>query len=182
MKKTLCLVSTFIIAIGTLLSTPVYANPLAEAVAECRQQQNALKRLVCYDKITLSATTTSEMPASASSNAVQAHSQAPVRPAPVSNNPAMAKTAPTTSEFGLEHKKPADKNADEMIMTVSKISFSPRKELIIEFDNGQVWRQSGTDYYKIAVGEKHYVKRGLFNSFSLGNDENNRTVKVRRVD
>ncbi|MDX1539354.1 hypothetical protein [Arsukibacterium sp.] len=177
MKKSLCLLTTLLVSSGSLLSLPLQASTLAEALAECRQQQNALKRLVCYDEIELTATAST-----ASSDAVQAHSQAPVRPAPVSNNPATAKAAPTTSDFGLEHKKPADKNADEMYMTVAKVSYSPRKELIVEFENGQVWRQNDSSYYDINVGERHYIKRGIFNSFTLGNDDNNRTIKVRRVE
>ncbi|MDX1678985.1 hypothetical protein [Arsukibacterium sp.] len=177
MKKSLCLITTLAGISGPLLSLPVQASTLADAVAECRQQQNALKRLVCYDEIELSAKT---LPAT--NNAVQAHSQAPVRPAPVSNDPATARAAPTDPDFGLEHKKPVEKEADQLYLTVSKISYSPRKELIVEFDNGQIWRQNDSSYYAIEVGEQHYIKRGLFNSFILGNDDNNRTIKVRRIE
>jgi hypothetical protein len=177
MKNSLCLLTTLLVSSASL---PLQASTLADAVAECRQQQNALKRLVCYDDIKLTATPATV--SSAASDAVQAHSQAPARPAPVSNNPATAKAAPTTNDFGLEHKKPAEKNADEMYMTVTKISYSPRKELIVEFDNGQVWRQNDSSYYDINVGEQHFIKRGMLNSFTLGNDANNRTIKVRRVE
>ena len=182
MKKPLCLVTPFIFITGILVSMPVKANSLEQAINECRQQQNALKRLVCYYEITLSASTASEKPSAVSSTSVQTHGQAPVRPAPVSNNPATAQAAPTSSDFGLEHKKPADKNTDEMYMTVSKVSYSPRKELIVEFDNGQIWRQNDSKFYEINVGERHFIKRGMLNSFTLGNDDNNRTIKVRRVE
>ena len=112
MTKSLCLIWSLTIA-G--VSLPLHASSLADAVAECRQQQNALKRLVCYDEIKLATTPATT---SASSEAVQTHSQAPVRPAPVSNNPATAKAAPTNSDFGLEHKKTADKDADQLFCGV----------------------------------------------------------------
>lgn len=187
MKKQLCLISTLVVA-GNLLSPAVFANPLADALAECRQQQNALKRLVCYDEInpglTAAATDLNLATSNTVSNkVVQAHGQAPERPMPTRKpENAAAKAAPAKSDFGLEHKQTADKQADQLYLTVKSISYSPRKELIVEFDNGQIWRQNDSSYYDIKVGERHFIKRGMLSSFSLGNDDNNRTIKVRRVE
>ncbi|WP_213995138.1 hypothetical protein [Arsukibacterium sp.] len=175
MKKSLCLISTLVIASSCLLSTPVHANPLADALAECRQQTNALKRLVCYDEITIATTAeTSAGPAAAS--------KAAATPARAAEPAATRKAAAPADNFGLEHKKAAKEQADQLYLTVQNISYSPRKELIVEFDNGQIWRQNDNSYYDIKVGERHYIKRGMLNSFTLGNDENNRTIKVRRVE
>tara|TARA_R110002126_G_scaffold43555_13_gene124896 strand:- start:2908 stop:3396 length:489 start_codon:yes stop_codon:yes gene_type:complete len=162
MKK-LCLI-TFVLAASSLLSFTLHAQSHSEALTECRLQQNALKRLVCYDEIKLNQTE-------------QAAQATPTQPATSSAEPTAA-----NSDFGLEHKKVAEQQKEQLALTVSSISYSPRKELIIEFDNGQTWRQTGSQYYKIELGEHHHIKRGMLGSFILGNDENNRTIKVRRVN
>ncbi|KKO44644.1 hypothetical protein WG68_14765 [Arsukibacterium ikkense] len=175
-------------AVSSLLSLPANADPLTEALNECRQQQNALKRLVCYDEINLA--TTSVKPAApartpaneASAKATPTHGKPPALPAPAVNRAPLSKAPPAAEDFGLEHKKTADKQTDQLYLTVSSISYSPRKELIVEFDNGQTWRQTGSGNYPIAVGERHFIKRGMLNSFTLGNDDNNRNIKVRRVN
>ena len=176
MKKSLSITGLLVVAVVSLFSPQASADALADALTECRQQQNALKRLVCYDEISLTNATTPPAKAAAASSTVKAH----VQPAPAATMPA-TKTPVADENFGLEHKKTTEKQADQLYLTVSSISYSPRKELIVEFDNGQIWRQSGSGYYKIAVGERHYIKRGMFNSFSLGHDDTNRTIKVRRV-
>ncbi|MDX3772672.1 hypothetical protein QE250_00920 [Chromatiaceae bacterium AAb-1] len=145
---------------------------LEQALQQCRTEQNALKRLVCYDEINAGSTVTA-VPAPATPAPV-----ASVTPAPVTT-PAPATSA--ADDFGIEHRKrAAEETPDTLYGTVKSVQYSPRKELIVEFDNGQRWRQTGTDYYKIAVGEQHYLKRGALNSFFLGNDSNNRTIRVRR--
>ncbi|WP_019676911.1 hypothetical protein [Arsukibacterium perlucidum] len=177
MNKPLCLATMLLLTTSSLHSQLAHADQVNAALTECRQQQNALKRLVCYDEIKVDTAVTS------TNSAVQTHSQAPVRPAAASSRPTPAVTAaPAQNDFGLEHKKAADKETDQLYLTVSSISYSPRKELIVGFDNGQTWRQTGRGNYQIAVGERHYIKRGMLNSFSLGNDDNNRTIKVRRVE
>lgn len=176
MKKSLCLATLLLVPTTNLLAPPAQAEQLTAAMNECRQQQNALKRLVCYDEIKLTAT---DAPVAQAKQPQSPQSQQPVA---TSKRPTAEQTAaPAQSDFGLEHKQTADKQADQLYLTVSDVSYSPRKELIVAFDNGQTWRQTGTDYYKIAVGERHYIKRGMLNSFTLGSDANNRTIKVRRV-
>lgn len=147
-----------------LLSPALLAQAsLSSAIEQCRTEQNALKRLVCYDEIK-TAGTVAAAPAAASRNA-EARVTRPAQ----------------SSDFGLEHKK-SDDTADQISAIVSKISYSPRKEMIIEFDNGQVWRQAASGTYPIKVGERHFVKRGMLGAFYLGNDNNNRTLKVKRED
>lgn len=169
---TLCLA---ILAI-TASQASAQSQNLQQAIEQCRLEQNALKRLVCYDEIGTAGQPVIKEKAVPTVAAAQAA-------------PATAVTAPVTpastpaagAEFGLEHRKKSDENtADQIYATVKTVSYSPRKELIVEFDNGQRWRQNGTEYYKIAVGESHYLKRGALNSFFLGNDNNNRTIRVRR--
>ena len=152
-----------------LLSLPLSASsiPPEQALELCRAEQNALRRLTCYDSIQIEpgqANTSSErtLPEQA---AAQAKAAAPAKPA---------------DAFGMEYKQNIDSSIDELAVTVKSIRYSPHKELIVEFDNGQRWRQIGTEYYSIKEGQQHRIKRGALSSFFLANDNNNRTIRIRR--
>ncbi|WNO59784.1 hypothetical protein [Rheinheimera sp. MMS21-TC3] len=137
------------------------AVPTEQAIELCRAEQNALKRLVCYDAINVgSAITTAKSATTTATPAAEADTN-------------------TEGYFGLEHKRNVQ-DPDVINVTVKSFEYSLRKELIIEFDNGQIWRQKGTQYYPIAVGEEHRITRGVLNSFRLGNDRNNRTISIGR--
>ena len=143
-----------------IISLPISASsiPLEQALELCRSEPNALKRLLCYDAINKTATEA---------------------PATVSTQP---KTAPQ-QEFGKEHRNIlAEDSPEQLYMTVTKVSYDPYKSLIVEFDNGQIWRQLGSEYYSIKAGEKHYIKRGVMNSFLLGSDDGRKAIRVRRED
>jgi hypothetical protein len=139
--------------------------PTDQALELCRAEQNALKRLLCYDAINLA---TGSFTAKDTAPVTAPQTQTSV---PVNSNP--------DDSFGLEHKQ-KQQDADIIFVTVKKLSYSAHDELQIEFENGQQWRQQGNDYYPIAVGERHSIKRGIFNSFTLANDKNNRSIKIRR--
>ena len=160
--------SVFAVAIA-IISLPLSASsiPLTQAMELCRAEQNALRRLTCYDSIQHTA-------AQQNNTAVQA---LPVQAAPAAK--ATVK-ADSSDSFGMEHKQNSDDSAEQLAVTVKSLRYSPRKELIVEFDNGQRWRQLGSDYYSIKVGQQHRIKRGALNSFFLANDNNNRTIRIRR--
>ena len=160
--------SVFAVVIA-IVSLPLSASsvPLTQALELCRAEQNALRRLTCYDSIQHTA-------AQQNNTAVQA---LPVQAAPAAK---AAVEGDSSDSFGMEHKQNSDDSAEQLAVTVKSLRYSPRKELIVEFDNGQIWRQNGSGHYKIAAGEQHFIKRGVLNSFLLGNDNNNRTIRVRR--
>jgi hypothetical protein len=140
------------------------AIPVEQALELCRAEQNALRRLTCYDAITaenrpLASTTTA---------------------APVAAKPQVSADTSPADSFGLEHKQVNDNAPEQLSLTVKSVSYSPHKELIVVFTNGQTWRQIGNDYYSIAAGQQHHVKRGVLNAFFLANDSNNRTIRIRR--
>lgn len=154
--------------IAYLLSSPVLAQSnMASAIEQCRTEQNALKRLVCYDEIK----TQAGLPNAAASTTRAAPPTAPA-----------ATASSSASDFGKEHKRDTSHNADVIYVVVKSVRFGPRKEIIIALDNGQVWRQSGSGTYPIAEGERHFIKRGMLGAFYLGNDSNNRTLKISRED
>jgi hypothetical protein len=157
-------------ALVAVTSLPVTAIPLDQALELCRAEQNALRRLTCYDAIQ-PVTKNTAVPSVTS-----------VSPPPTASLPAVIPSAQKQPEadFGIEHRKADEDAPDQIYLSVKEVRYSPRKELIVEFGNGQIWRQNGSGHYKIAAGEQHYIKRGALSSFFLGNDNNNRTIRVRR--
>ena len=159
--------------LGAIATTAPAADiPAEQAIEVCRTEQNALRRLTCYDSIMLN-TPSSHTPAA---------TQAAVPSKPTTNNApvASAKQATPESQFGLEHKKSTEQAPDKVYMTVASVTETKQRELIVEFTNGQRWRQNGSGYYHINAGEQHFIKRGVLGSFFLGNDENNRNIRVKR--
>lgn len=137
------------------------AIPTDQALELCRAEQNALKRLLCYDAINSDAAATSASAPNTAASNVEAPRQ----------------------EFGKEHRNILQEDAPEQVyMTVRKVSYNPYKSLIVEFDNGQVWHQLGTEFYSIKAGEQHYIKRAVMNSFLLGSDDGRKAIRVRRED
>ena len=144
-----------------LCSSPLLhaQSTLASQLEQCRTEQNALKRLVCYDEI---------------------NTRTAGSPAPQAAERARAVTNPPEDNFGKEHRQVAADPVDQLYATVSDISFSPRKELIITLDNGQIWRQNGSGQFTLQTAERIYINRGLLGAFYLGKDGSNRTLKVVR--
>lgn len=150
------------------------AIPLEQALEVCRAEQNALRRLTCYDSIT------TDLSLQATAKGAAGTSPAVPAVSVNSENSVVAATQATDSKFGLEHKNIGAENDNSVTAVVTAVNYSPRKELIIEFDNGQRWRQVGSDYYAVKVGQRHTVKRGALSSFLMGNFDNNRTIRVKR--
>lgn len=171
-----------LLSIVFMLPLSVQASiSLDQALTQCRAEENALKRLVCYDDIAMSKQ--QSLPVQANKGQQQAavsRAKPDSKPAAVPSVVTESDKVPATSEhFGLENRRQSNPTS-ELNLTVANLSHNNRKELIIEFDNGQVWRQQGTRYYPIAVGEQHQIKRGVLGSFSLGNERNNRSARVIR--
>ncbi|MDP4983158.1 MAG: hypothetical protein NWQ59_05680, partial [Pseudoalteromonas tunicata] len=84
--------------------------------------------------------------------------------------------------FGLEHKQASEsEEAETLVAIVNTIKKAPRGELILTLDNNQVWRQLGTDGFRIKTGQTVVISRGAFNSFLLKLQGGNKTVRVKRV-
>lgn len=132
--------------------------PVEQAIELCRAEQNALRRLTCYDAINDTGLSIKQ--------------------------PSVSKAQETTTaeqNFGIEHKNIlTDDSPDKVYMTVEKVSRDVYKSLIVQFDNGQVWHQLGTEYYSVQPGERHYIKRGTLNSFLMGSDDSRKAIRVRR--
>ena len=141
------------------------AVPLEQAIELCRAEQNALRRLTCYDGISADTATAAPAAIAQQKTATAVQQKAAATP---------------QQSFGLEHKQLDEEAPEQLSVTVKSVDYSPRKELIVAFTNGQRWRQVGNEHYQIEVGEQHFIKRGVLNSFFLANAETNRTVRIKR--
>ncbi len=161
-KRFCCVVSSLAI----LCSLPALAAeaPLRQALLQCQQQQSATERLDCYDQL-------------ASSLTPQARGQqrAADRRAP------QASDRRSEADFGAPAPRQQEQ-LDRIHATVIQVEKSARDQLIIHFDNGQTWQQNSAEFYPVEPGQEHYVRRAALGSFLMGNDRNNRTTRVRRVE
>ena len=167
MIKRLLTTSTLLLCFSPV---SVAQSSVATALEQCRSFTQTEQRLACYDAINTSPTNLT----AATVIAAELAQTKPVVTAEVDE-----KTI--ESQFGHERKQ-AVNTIEQITSIVRKVSYSLRKELIVEFENDQVWRQTNSSFYPINVGEEHHIKRGAVGSFYLANDKNNRTLKVRRVD
>lgn len=84
-------------------------------------------------------------------------------------------------EFGFEHKNQKNKRPEVIQSKVIKVKETPYKLLILTLENGQVWRQSEADRFKVKVGDMVEVSRGAFTSFFLKKQGGSKKVKFKRV-
>ena len=65
-----------------------------------------------------------------------------------------------------------------MVTSVKEAAYG---ELIISLDNGQQWRQIGSDSMRLKENDTIVISRGAFNSFLLKQDGKNRSIRVKRT-
>lgn len=175
-------------------ASSVSAQTLSDALRNCGQEQNSLKRLVCYDKIVndmssyqgmdelmnipapLPARNSAGMPTDTPKGTARSASPAP--------RAAQAEaTAPSTpvSDFGLEHKNLYEDTEKRMYATVAEVTRDKFKKLTITLTDGQVWEQLDSNRLKLSDNDIIYIERGVMNSYLLGTDSVNRRIRVKRV-
>ena len=66
-------------------------------------------------------------------------------------------------------------------MTVASASHNDFTGWTLEFKNGQVWHQVGTEDYDIKVGDEYKITRGFMNSFILSNNEDHHKIRITRL-
>ncbi|CCQ11198.1 FIG00950053: hypothetical protein [Pseudoalteromonas luteoviolacea B = ATCC 29581] len=141
-----------------------------QALQACRMIENDLNRLVCYDSVMGG----KAIPVSAKPATIAT----PQVTAPTTSN----ESASDTPEFGLEHKKPiVTSDEDSLTSVIINLAKSPRGERIFTLENGQQWRQIGTDSFIAREGDEVEIERGVFNSFLLKKAGSSRSIRVKRV-
>ena len=143
-------------------------------IVSCAIIEDAQERLACYDR---AADNVSNLPVVRLPRSSQQ---------PATEGPAVSDSAPQTrqDEFGLELKqeRQRDTGPDSRSYRVVAARHNDFTGWTIEFEGGGVWKQVGTDDYKIEVGERYTVSRATFNSYMLSNSENNRKIRITRVE
>jgi hypothetical protein len=162
------------------------AQNVNEALTDCSKELDSLKRLVCYDRLAagipsppLKRALPEETKTIAPELKAKIVAKAPIPVMPVT--PATQKTAEqakiATSDFGMDHKVKQDK----IYATLTAVTKTPLKKLLLTLDNGQRWKQTDSGSLRLKVGEQVYVERGALSSFFVSKEGVNKRLRVKRI-
>lgn len=174
------------------------ADVLAQvSMAECAQLEDSLERLRCYDSVMESSAMESSAPSSMPVIDVpraNPQGQSQPQPKPVTQSAPQDDFGKTVAmKDAVEEtrsEEPGSLGLDDIdgtgeltqrVMTVAAAKQNDFTGWTIEFENGQVWQQIGTDGYRIRKGEQYTISKALMDSYLLSNSSNNRKMRVRRI-
>lgn len=174
------------VALLTITGTAQANEVNLQALQACTFVENDFNRLLCYDNV-MAGKSLSKPATKQQIEQPAASSAAPVAAAPVAAAPVTAATSTQivktkNEDFGLEHKEVAKVNDDQISAIVKSVKKAPYGELIIELDNGQQWRQVGSDSLRLKEQDVVVIERGVFNSFLLKVEGQNRSIRVKRTN
>jgi len=136
---------------------------LKPELLSCSKLGDDLERLSCFDRV----------------------AQLALSPAPSKNAP-LATTPPQM--FGLRPQSAStvspeiqQRSALKFISAHVTLLQEGQLRLLMELDNGQKWKQLGTEDLLLRVGDHVKISRGAFDSFILMTD-GNRITHVKRVE
>ncbi|ACJ27275.1 Conserved hypothetical protein [Shewanella piezotolerans WP3] len=157
-----------------LLSTFAHAS-IESQLSKCATVQDKLDRLICYDNLanSLAAQNTNGQTPAAETVVVASST------AVVTTTANTQKSA--VEEFGNLKKNTEEETVDTIYLTVSKIKKDPYGALKIEFKNGQVWKQADTRHFKLKPEQEIFIKKAALGSFTLGVEDRNTTIRVKRL-
>lgn len=167
-------------------------SELSRQLTECRSVESALERLDCYDRVTrnLAAPEARQRGEQAREQAQQraddnrARAEAE-REAAVARASAARESAQQTREraddFGREHRN-IDQSEGRRWVNVEETWQNAHGLWRFRLDDGSEWHQTQSSYFAFDPDTRHFIERGALNSFRLGQEGSNRSVRVRRVD
>ncbi len=164
------LIATLLIA----LSLPVFAASLQQAIDDCRIINNPSERLACYDELS-----TLTPVADSSSERTQQTIQEPTER---SDNDSLVTnfTDKFADFFGFEEKEIAKRIPDSMDVFVKSVS-SGNGKLMIRLENGQVWEQIDSKYFRYREDNgQAYIQKGALGSFFFSQRDTKTRIRVRR--
>lgn len=71
---------------------------------------------------------------------------------------------------------------EQIVSGVTRVAEGPYGKLVIELDNGQVWRQLDSARLPLDTGESVQIRKAGLGSFLLEKATGSRTIRVRRID
>jgi len=167
-----------LLSLLVLISAPTFAAQTqfnTQALQACSFIENDFNRLLCYDNTI------------AGKSLVKPSVTKMLTPPTTNNVPQAAVTAPMQAtekadDFGLEHKKEEQVEKEtEIKAMVTSVDEAAYGELIISLDNGQQWRQIGSDSMRLKEDDTIVISRGAFSSFLLKKEGKNRSIRVKRT-
>jgi hypothetical protein len=161
------------------------AQEVPQSIVDCAALRKDSSRLACFDREVAELTHASQ--------SVAPTQVTPAAPRP--SAPFVAATPPQNAsvkedDFGVsgnlarkrsEEKKVVEAPLKELRAKVTNVTTKPYGELMLEFDNGQVWEQPEKKFaFLIKVGEGVVIKQHKLGSFFLTTDSG-AVTRVRRV-
>ncbi len=139
-------------------------EPTMQQLRSCASIENPLQRLVCYDKVAAGEGV------DIATSGTNANEQAPANSA----------AAQPKDDFGLPAKA-EDGGNDSIYVAIQKTEKDPYDKWVIYLTNGQVWKQTDSQFYQLPLDADYTIERGVLNSYFLGRDGLNKRIKVRRI-
>jgi hypothetical protein len=175
MKVTNC----FYIVLLVLLTSPANADNLATSLSNCSKVEQDLERLSCFDLLS------AQYKTQAATNAPKGPTKNMVKDS-ISKALAAKPVPSEVLEFGASHIKNNDNDAEEIefiVLTASKVEKDAFDKLVLSFENGQIWQQKDSRYFRMKKGEEVKLSKGALGAIYLKkNDESsNRSIRVRRL-
>lgn len=92
----------------------------------------------------------------------------------------------TEGSFGLQDatvpESASGKQIDNIAATVTSATHTPYTGWIVTFDNGQKWKQIGTDSFALREGDSCTIERAMLDSFRLKCGDRARQIRVAREE
>jgi len=171
-----------LLSLLVLLSAPtVTAQEInVQALQACSFIENDFNRLLCYDNTVAGKPLTKPSEKKTLTPPKPVANITPNVSAPVA---AVTASAPAAKgdDFGLEHKEAHEEKDTQVKAVVTSVEKAAYGELIITLDNNQQWRQIGSDSMRLKESDTVTISRGVFNSFLLRKDGQNRSIRVKRT-
>ncbi len=176
---------SFITLLCSVGAFSVQAETVGEALQKCRNTDNSLKRLVCYDRVAKSLDQYSGINENVEAirplSVIQQQKPAPSQVAKATPPPVANSSSDPKSEFGLENRKKPTNQLDSLAVTVSDMSTNLRGKRVVTFSDGSVWQQTDDSLLKIKIGQAVTIERGVLGAFFLSVEGLNRRMKVKRL-
>lgn len=174
---------TWIAAAIIVASSSAQANTeLEQQLSICAMKADKLDRLVCYDDLAAKIELT---PKNSHAVAVTLPATVATKETIIASTPqAVVPVAATPSSMPVDafgFQKTIEADIEKLYFKVAEINTNPYGAFTITLTNGQVWKQTESDRYRINKGQTIYIEKGALSSFLLGTDDRNSTTRVKRI-
>lgn len=164
-----------------LAATTAQAQTIESALKACTQQENSLKRLVCYDNLVKNLNQYHGLNKAVSQTSPHFPSRPMRHKADIAAVTKPDTGSSSTDGFGMRKQQAASEELDKITSQATKVTESLRGYLIVTLENGQVWRQIDNESMKIKQGNTVFVERAALGSFRMGKPNANKRIRVKRV-